>query len=103
MVFIATLAAELANEVRRVGDDNVDMSILPECHPNPLPPESGAAARFRTDDRVSVCRRCPNALWLPPFRSAFNYFFELGEVPLPGQGGSEKKIFCVNSLRQSFR
>jgi hypothetical protein len=43
MVFIATLAAELASEVRRVGDDNADMIILPECHPSPLPLESGTA------------------------------------------------------------
>jgi len=41
MVFIAMLAAEVASEVRRVGDDNADMIILPECHPNPLPLESG--------------------------------------------------------------
>jgi hypothetical protein len=36
MVFIAMLAAGVASEVRWVGDDNADMSILPESHPNPL-------------------------------------------------------------------
>src|SRR5580700_6396178 len=52
MVFTAMLAAELAGEVCRVGDDNADMIILPECHPNPLPPESGTAAQFRTEDKI---------------------------------------------------
>src|SRR5580704_8180198 len=35
MVFIATLsaAAEAAGEVRRVGDDNADTIILPQCFP----------------------------------------------------------------------
>src|SRR6202035_2503690 len=54
MVFIAMLAAELAGEARRVGDDNADMLILLECHPNPLPPNSGTAARFRREDRVTA-------------------------------------------------
>ena len=89
MVFIATLAAELASEVRRVGDDNADMIILPECHPSPLPLESGTAARFRTENRASVCCRCRNALWLPPFR-VFKLSFELDEVPLPVQDEPDK-------------
>ena len=83
MVFIAMLAAEVASDVRRVGDDDADMFILPECHPNPLPLESGTAARFRTENRASVCCRCRNAPWLPLFRGVFKLFFELDEVPLP--------------------
>jgi hypothetical protein len=91
MVFIAMLAAGLASEVRRAGDDSADMIILPEYHPNPLPPESGTAG-FRTENRVSACC-CPNALWLPRFRGAFKLFFELDEVPLPVQGEPDKRYF----------
>jgi hypothetical protein len=79
MVFVMLSAAtEAAGEVRRVGDDNADMIVLPECHPNPLSLESGTAQWFQMEDedRVSECCRRWNALWLPMFRGVFKLLFD---------------------------
>ncbi len=46
-----------------------------------------------TEDRVSACCRCRNALWLSLFRGVFKLFFELDEVPLPVQCEPDKRNF----------